>query len=392
MQTGPDALAWRAAFAGLLAMGAAMGVGRFVYTPILPHMIEAGVLDPGRAGIVAGFNYLGYLLGAVAASYGVFAPKKRFWFVAGLVLSVATTALMGLAGGSLATMAAVRFASGVASAFAMIFVTSIAMARFAEAGKPGLTALHFGGVGLGIAASAALTAFMVAAGVAWPGLWEAAAALALAALVLSVAILPAPPPEIARSAQEMRAGNRISRPLAILIASYGLFGFGYVITATFINTVAKADPALAPVEPWVWLAVGLAGMPSIWLWNRLAAGMGVLPVYAVACLAEAAGIAISVLAPAPATLLLAAVLLGGTFMAITALGLARARELAAGNPGRAIALMTVSFGAGQMLGPVVAGHLYGRFGDFSAASLCAVAALLFAALLGQAAQTAVAKD
>lgn len=383
------AQALRAAFAGMLAVAAAMGIGRFVYTPILPHMIGEGALDARLAGIVAGFNFLGYLLGALAASAAFFAPRLRFWFAAGLSASVATTAAMAYAGDSVLAMAAIRFASGVASAFTMVFVNIIVMARYAEAGRPGLTALHFGGVGLGIAFSAAIVTILAASGYAWPALWQASAGAALVALVMSFRLLPTPPP--ARAAAGTASSAGLPKPLWILIASYGLFGFGYVITATFINAMAKASPALAPVEPYVWMAVGLAGMPSIWLWNRLAARKGVLFAYAAACLAEAIGVAMSVAFAHPAVLLISAALLGGTFMAITALGLVRSREIGRENPGRAIALMTASFGLGQMLGPVVAGQLYDRTGDFTVASMGAAMALALSALLAVMAQKAVDK-
>jgi predicted MFS family arabinose efflux permease len=68
-------------------------------------------------------------------------------------------------------------------------------------------------------------------------------------------------------------------------------------------------------------------------------------------------------------------------MGLTALGLVRARALAAGDPRRVLALMTGAFGVGQIVGPSFAGMLSDRLGSFAVQSLAAVAALLIAAIL-----------
>ena len=44
----------RLAICGMLGMSAAFGIGRFVYTPILPQMLADGALTPSSAGLVAG--------------------------------------------------------------------------------------------------------------------------------------------------------------------------------------------------------------------------------------------------------------------------------------------------------------------------------------------------
>jgi cyanate permease len=80
--------------------------------------------------------------------------------------------------------------------------------------------------------------------------------------------------------------------------------------------------------------------------------------------------------------LMAAALLGGTFMGITALGLAGGRRLAGGDPRRAFALLTASFSVGQIAGPVLAGFLHDRTDGFVLPSLLAAGALIVAAVLG----------
>ena len=78
----------------------------------------------------------------------------------------------------------------------------------------------------------------------------------------------------------------------------------------------------------------------------------------------------------------AAVLLGATFMGLTALGFMAAREVS-GAEGQAygFALLTAGFGGGQMAGPLLAGMLLDRTGSFALPSLLAGAALLLAAVL-----------
>src|SRR5215203_4029161 len=56
------------AFAGLLSLAAAMGIGRFAFTPLLPLMAREGQLDLAFAGWVAAANYVGYFVGALTAA------------------------------------------------------------------------------------------------------------------------------------------------------------------------------------------------------------------------------------------------------------------------------------------------------------------------------------
>jgi len=54
-----------------------------------------------------------------------------------------------------------------------------------------------------------------------------------------------------------------SRRLTALITAYGLFGFGYVITATFISTMVRNSSDLRSIEHVVWLLVGLAAAAAL---------------------------------------------------------------------------------------------------------------------------------
>ena len=170
---------------------------------------------------------------------------------------------------SIAAFLVIRFLAGLASAFVMVFLASIVFGHLAAAGRNDLQALHFGGVGLGIALSSALMAraHRRQAGLARPaGLWSAALSAAgfarRRAAGRSRPARPTAPPAANRRCRRAPA-------LAKIIVAYGLFGFGYVVTATFLVAIVRAGrAAAASFEAVVWLVTGLAGIPSVWLWQR----------------------------------------------------------------------------------------------------------------------------
>jgi predicted MFS family arabinose efflux permease len=367
------------AFAGSIALAAALGIGRFVYTPILPPMVDALGFTKSTAGLIASANFLGYLIGAFLVASPILGGSRRAWLLGALVTSAITTGAMGLTD-SVALFVALRFVGGAASAFVLVLASTLVLERLAEAGRAGLSALCFAGVGIGIAISAMLVAAMLRAGHDWQSLWLASGALSLvAAIAVGVLLRPDSVPA-RRNEQEKRTARRT---LIRLIAAYGLFGFGYVITATFLVAIVRTTPTIRSLEPVIWCVFGLAAAPSVALWTRIAASLGASRAFALACLVEAIGVAASVVSQTAPGIFLSAVLVGGTFMGLTALGLIQARTLAAGDPRRALAYMTGAFGTGQIIGPALAGVLSDRLGSFTVPSIVAAIALIVAALLAR---------
>lgn len=367
------------ALAGMIAMAAAMGIGRFVYTPILPGMTVALGLSASDAGLIASANYAGYLLGAVLAAGSWGQGRERMIAIAGLAATSALALAMA-ATDSMWLFVAIRFAAGLASAFVMIFLSTILFAKFAAAGRPDLQAWHFGGVGAGIALSSVLIGALLLADASWRAGWLGAAALTFAAFLL-VPLMVEPSPPLARRPAPEPAMPR-SPALARIIAAYGLFGFGYIVTATFLVAIVRQSQLGELYGAAVWLATGLAGLPSVWLWGLAARRFGLARVFAAGCVVEAVGVAASVGLGGHAGPLLGGVLLGGTFIAVTAFGLQLGRQLATAAPRRVLAMMTAAFGLGQILGPIVAGVVADRTGSFTAPSILAAFVLLVAAALG----------
>ncbi|MER9583357.1 YbfB/YjiJ family MFS transporter [Mesorhizobium sp. M0276] len=371
--TSATSTALRFTFAGMIAMAVAMGIGRFVYTPILPGMMQELHLSPADAGWIASANYLGYLIGALAAAGGWAHGRERLLMLVGLGASVVLAALMGLTD-MMAAFLVVRFLAGLASAFVMVFMSSIVFSHIAAAGRGDLQAWHFGGVGLGIAISAAMMAVLVTEHAGWAAGWLWSAAISACGFVLVALMVDEGPLTNGEVARE--PALQMDRSLIKVIIAYGLFGFGYVVTATFLVAIVRQGGGSRVFEAMVWMVAGLAGFPSTWLWQKVAGRTGLYPAYALACFIEVVGVTASVAIGGRTGPLLGGVLLGGTFIAITAFGLQAARQQAPSAPRRIFALMTAVFGVGQIIGPVAAGFLAQMSGDFFLASIAAAIMLV----------------
>ncbi|WP_230172127.1 YbfB/YjiJ family MFS transporter [Rhizobium sp. CECT 9324] len=370
------------AIAGALAMAAAMGFGRFVFTPILPGMISGLPLSSSDAGLIAAGNFVGYLVGAVLAAYGWAAGRERAIGLAALAASSMLLVAMGLTS-DVVVFILIRFAAGVASAFSMIFISSIVLAHAAARGSEPAQAVHFGGVGFGIALSS-LVVFIASrlneqGSAPWRLDWLYSAGVTLVLLALVWWLLPHAPSRAGGPAAEPPLVWR--RPLFLLTLSYGLFGFGYVVTATFIVTMARMSNAGPYIEFLTWFVTGLAAAASLFLWRPVMARIGLFAAYGAALLIQSVGVAATVALPASVAPLVGGLLLGLTFMTVTAYGLRLGRVLAPDSPRRALALMTAAFGIGQIVGPVVAGTLAERSGSFAAPTLLAAAVLAVSFLL-----------
>jgi len=167
-----------------------------------------------------------------------------------------------------------------------------------------------------------------------------------------------------------------------LVMAYGLFGFGYVITATFIVSMVRSSPNARSIEPFVWLVVGrVSPFPSVAVWSAVARRAGALKVLSAACLLEAIGVAMSVVSDSIGGLFVSAVLLGLHLHGNNSVGNDCSATMLVGSPQRSLALMTAAFGLGQVIGPVAAGYGFELTGSFYLPTLAAAAALCISAVL-----------
>ena len=364
---------------GILALAAAMGIGRFAYTPILPAMLKAGGLDATQAGLLAAANYAGYLAGALLVAVAVSAPARVHVLRASAIAVAATTALMAVTTG-LAAWGVVRFVAGLASAGVLVLASGVVLDHLRRAGRASLSGWLFSGVGLGIVISG-LVVRLTGDRLGWRGDWLVLALLATAALYPCLRWLPRADRENAPAGVATPArGNAVPVALGLLFTAYFLEGIGYIVTGTFLVVIVEGTPELQGLGADVWIVAGLAVIPSAVLWGALAGRVGYARALTGAYLLQAAGIALPIAGGAGAAFA-SAMLFGGTFAGITALTLTLGGYLAPGRSARLIGMLTAVFGLGQMIGPVLGGLIASRAQDFTPALIAAAVCVLTGGVL-----------
>ena len=371
---------------GMLTMAVVMGIGRFAFTPILPSMRDAFGLSATDLGTLASANYLGYLLGALAAATPALLRWRQQVVRGGLLLVIAVTAAMALTT-SMPVWVILRFVAGLASAGVFVFASAAVIGWFVQQKRPALVGFFFSGVGLGIASSGAVILLVQRVtggqgGQAWRTEWLGAALLAVLLATPCLRWLPHETVGTATQPGSATAPRAISRPMLLLAVSYFLGGVGYIVAGTFIVAIVSAVPGLEDLGAGAWILVGLAALPSTPIWTRVAGRIGRMTALGISYLLMALSLLLPGLMAQPAAAVASTLLFGATFIAFGALTVAEAQALAPPRQAaRTIALLTVIFGLGQVAGPLLAASLAGPGGDFRFSLLVAGMVVLGAALL-----------
>jgi len=365
------------AIAGCAALAVAMGIGRFAFTPILPMMQADRGVTVGQAGWLASANYIGYLVGSLFATRARVAARSALRI--GLVLIAACTVAMGLDHHYVAWLA-LRAVPGFASALVLIVASAWILPRLAEALREPLSGVVYAGVGAGIVVAGLACVVVVRLGAssdaAWIALGATAAVVTIAVWpVLGDGTAPPSPTTTASPAREPIAQGR-------LVFCYGAFGLAYIIPATFLPAMAKgvlADPGLFA---WAWPIFGAAAMTSTVLAARLSSRYGNRTIWIAGNVVMAIGVLVPIVLANLAGIVIAALLVGGTFMVVTMAGIGEARRLAGADPRPLIGAMTSAFATGQIVGPLLVAGLVRVPGGFSwSLGISAVPLLLAAVLL-----------
>jgi MFS family permease len=320
---------------------------------------------------LASANYAGYLAGALVATWRP--TSARAAIRTGLLAIGVTTFFMGLDLGVIGWMA-LRALAGLASAYVFISASAWCIQQLGARDRAALSGAAFAGVGAGIALAGLLTLATTARG---GGPSDAWVVLGLVAIVICLSLRGVLDEEGTNPSRSVLADARVrwGADAVLLVACYGVFGFAYVIPATFVPALAREVVPDPLIFGWSWPLFGMAAAISTLFASALVARYGARVVWAASSLLMALGLTALALSTTLATIVMTALCVGGSFMVTTMSALQEARSVGGAGALRLISAMTAAFAFGQMVGPLVAGRLVEATGTFAVVLLVASALL-----------------
>lgn len=351
---------------GIFGLVLSIGLARFAFTPLLPALqLQTGLSDAGAGGLAA-INYAGYISGALAAAWIDDVRWRHRLYSMGLWLSLLTVAAMAMSTW-MPSWVLWRYLGGLCGATGMLLGAGLVLGWLMRQGRRPELGVLFIGLGLGIVVSA-----LGAWGVSriwslWSDQWLAMAAVGLVFFVPAWLWRP-PVPPAALAANADQVAPKVSRRWMLTMAgSYFAAGWGFVINATFTVAMVEREPALAGQGALAWALVGLAAMPAVFLWDKVARRFGDTRALLLAFGLQTVSIVLPAVSASLFAALAGAVGYGATFIGIVSMTLALVGRRAPQNPGKAMARLTLSYGAAQVVAPVVAGAMAQATGTFKGA-------------------------
>ncbi|MCB4321517.1 YbfB/YjiJ family MFS transporter [Alcaligenes sp. 13f] len=342
---------WVVVAVSAVSLAIAMGIGRFSFTPILPMMIADGAIELSFGSSLATSNYLGYLAGAMLCM-----GLPRVWSSAtlvkwGLLITIGLTAGMCIQYEPLWLL--LRLLSGAVSAIVFVHTTRWCLSILVARGQAAAGSLIFVGVGLGIALSGLAVTAMVSLGWSSTSGWLSFTILAATLLAItwssfsnenapsSSRSTPPPVPSTVENKGEM----------ALFAFSYGLAGFGYIITATYLPVIARES---LPPSAWLdlfWPAFGFAAVIGSLLATRRQLVRDPRWALTACYFVQAIGVITAAVWPTVSGFVVSSILAGLPFSAINFFAMDEVTRLRPHHAARYMGLLTALYGIGQIAGP-----------------------------------------
>jgi predicted MFS family arabinose efflux permease len=348
--------------AGILALVVGVGVARFVFTSLLPAMLVDSI-SIAFAGVLASINYLGYLSGSVFSIFikDIHAKVKYFRF--GLFLCVVSSFILGITENNIVWIVA-RLLAGFGAAMALVVGSSVVMLKLKLSSKTKAMGIHFSGLGFSIVITDLVMRCVFSYGGDWKDAWLVLAVIGAFLSCYSVYVLRFDKQPTNKVIKHSFDKSLFSPMVIILILAYFTEGVGMVVQATFLPDIVNSLEGLSGYGGYVWLVVGLAGIPSCIIWMRLAHRFGSINIMIIAMLLQIIGILIPIFSSNIMMNLISGLLFGATFIGLVALFMNFGGQLSEKNPVFIMGAITSAYGIGQIIAPLYCVALIKQFNSY----------------------------
>ena len=171
------------------------------------------------------------------------------------------------------------------------------------------------------------------------------------------------------------------RPVLIYLIGYFLFGAGYIAYMTFMIAYVRDGGGGAAAQSIFWSLIGISAFATPWVWRSVLAldrgGLATTIILGV----NAIGAALPIFGHSPLLLAISALVFGVAFFAVVGSTTAFVRfNYPPARWPAGIAAMTIAFGIGQTLGPLLVGTITDAMGSLSFALNVSAAMLALGAI------------
>jgi len=379
---------WYVVAAGTLCIFASLGMGRFALGMLLPAMAESLKLTYSQMGLISTSNFIGYLVAVLFCSYISAKIGSRLLIFFALLL-VAVSMLLISRANSFTTVAIIYTLTGVGSGASNVPMMALVASWFSTRQRGKAAGFVVIGSGFAILLSGKLIPYLNQLSVAdgWRTSWLVLGIIVLFISIICFVVIRDTPAELGLEPVDSNKKSRMGttpkfaeesfsasrKDIYHLGAIYFLFGYTYVIYATFIVTTLVQERGFSEAVAgnfWSWVGfLSLFSGPVFGtLSDKLGRKTGLILVFTIQMFAYLL-VALSL----PVKFLYLSIgCYGIVAWSIPSIMTALVGDyVGPQKTARVFGFITFIFALGQIAGPAIAGFLAEKYGSFSSSFLMA---------------------